>query len=287
MAKPDDTWSPWSKEAAAAPPGARPASAAVGAPMARYLQYRLTLTAAPRGADSPVIREVLVSYLQANQPPVIAAVAENGQTAKPAKPAKGKNGKRAAKPASGNPGKPSGMKVTWQVSDPNGDAMQFRLFFRGEGEKAWKPLADDLKAPQYVWNTDAVPDGRYRLKVEATDAPANTPERALTASRTSDVIVVDRTAPTVTLVKLAVVDATTRQLELKARDNLADVVSAAWSLDGADWMPALPVDKIFDADSEGFLVTVKGLKPGEHTFVLRVEDSEGNTGAGKVVFEVK
>ena len=153
-----------------------------------------------------------------------------------------------------------------------------------------KPLTDDHEKNEYEWNIEAVPDGRYYLKVVASDAAENSPERVLTGERRSEVIVVDRTAPTVAVVEVASPAPRTRRVLFRALDpepGLSDIVSADYSLDGGKWVSLLPADKIFDASEETFIVTVTDLEPGEHTLVLRVEDAAGRVGAGKVLLTVK
>ena len=54
---------------------------------------------------------------------------------------------------------------------------------------------DKLADPTYDWETRGVGDGRYEIKVEATDAAYNPSGQGKTSSRVSDPIVVDNTAP--------------------------------------------------------------------------------------------
>ena len=55
----------------------------------------------------------------------------------------------------------------------------------------------------YDWNTRAVPDGKYQVKVVASDAPDNAaPDAKATAEMTSPFLVIN-TLPTVDAVKTA------------------------------------------------------------------------------------
>jgi len=67
VSEPDDTWSDWSAEQSDAE------QAAIAAPTARFLQYRVTL-ATTNPARSPAVRAVTLRYMTANQAPEINKV---------------------------------------------------------------------------------------------------------------------------------------------------------------------------------------------------------------------
>ena len=87
------------------------------------------------------------------------------------------------------------LGARWLANDDNGDSLRFQLEIRGENETAWKPLREDLRERYYSWDSTAFPDGKYRVRVTASDAPSNTPEKALTSSRESDRFLIDNMAP--------------------------------------------------------------------------------------------
>ena len=74
----------------------------------------------------------------------------------------------------------------WLASDPNGDALIYTVEIRGVNETEWKPLKEKLGEKYISWDSTAFPDGEYRLRVTASDAPANPPAQALTARAESD-----------------------------------------------------------------------------------------------------
>ena len=49
--------------------------------------------------------------------------------------------------------------------DVDGDKLIYDIYFRGAGEKKWKLLEDDYQKTLYRWETGAVPDGIYFIKV--------------------------------------------------------------------------------------------------------------------------
>ena len=67
-----------------------------------------------------------------------------------------------------------------------------------DGWPGWIKLGDDsLTEPTYAWDTSAVPDGTYRVRVTASDRLSNAPADALSRDRVSDPFLVDHQAPSV------------------------------------------------------------------------------------------
>jgi len=277
-AKPDDTWSAWAK------PRGIDARLPAQSPAARFLQYRLLLST--RRADrSPRVRSVCVPYLVDNYPPSIDSI-DVGSAAK-ADAGKRPAAKAPAKPApnAGNGWLSGSVAVTWKAHDQNGDQLEFSVHFRGEGEAAWKQLKDKLKTARCVWDTEAVPDGVYELKVIASDRAQNPPPRTLTDELVSEPVTVDNSPPTVKIVRRATKDGKC-SIQAEAKDAGSNIVSAGYSVDAGAWQPLLSVDRIFDAASERLEFSTGKLAAGEHTLVIRAYDSAGNSGAVKTVFEV-
>ena len=69
---------------------------------------------------------------------------------------------------------------------------------RGDKETEWKLLKDKIAETLYLWDSTAFPDGDYRLRVTASDAPGNPPADALTTSMESDPFLIDNTPPSIT-----------------------------------------------------------------------------------------
>ena len=69
------------------------------------------------------------------------------------------------------------LGARWLASDPNGDSMIYTVEIRGVNETEWKPLRAKLTDKYISWDTTAFPDGDYRLRVTASDAPSNPPAR--------------------------------------------------------------------------------------------------------------
>jgi len=70
---------------------------------------------------------------------------------------------------------PRTFTVKWQAGDSNKDKLLFNLYLRPVGNSLWVRLEKDLDKPQYTWNSLTAADGRYEIKVEASDRADNSP----------------------------------------------------------------------------------------------------------------
>jgi hypothetical protein len=206
--RPDDTWSDWSAPYAGAD------GSSITSPAARYLQWRAVL--AGGGDGGPQLTSVTVAYLPRNARPVVTSltvhppgvVFQRPFTSNDAEIA-GFDGSAAQDPEAGadSPQPAVGRRMyrkglqtlQWRAEDPNGDRMSYAIAYRREGESAWRPLRSGLTDPIFVWDTTSVPDGRYVVRVTASDALVNAPAEALEGTRESDGFDVDNTAPVITV----------------------------------------------------------------------------------------
>jgi hypothetical protein len=181
-------------------------------------------------------------------------------------------------PESGTaPDEPSSkLKINWKVENPDSDQIRYRLFYRREGDKVWFSLLDpgeELTKTDYSWDTSGLPEGLYRIRVDATDELSNPPERVTRHSLESTTVVVDNTAPQLTALTLAA-----NRLQGTATDEVGPILRLEFALVGKkSWYPIFPKDTVFDEPSESFDVDVSGLVPdGPHLVVVRAYDSAGN-----------
>ncbi len=259
---PDDTWSSWTE------PTAMTERAKIESPPARFIQYRLALSRGP-GDATPAVRRIAFPYLQQNYPPTVDWI----------RVAPGNAREHGGGTLSGV------AAISWSVSDPNDDTLHSELFFRGADERNWKRLQNEPEQTQFTWDTHAVPDGTYELKVRVTDAPDNPPPRALSSSLVSEPVRVDNTPPTVEITQIEL-EGRRATIEATAEDAATEIAAARYSVNAGPWMPLLPVDEIFDQKIEHLQFTTEELGPGEHTLVIQTEDAAGNVGADKTVFEI-
>ena len=140
--------------------------------------------------------------------------------------------------------------VTFVAADPNDDVLRFDLFFRGEGEKDWKPLVRGWRDTYFSWDSTLLPDGRYRIRVLASDAVSNPPAETRTGEETSAVFMVDNTPPRIEAVPRK--EGAGFVVEVKASDGVSPIRSLEYSLDASRWTAASPADGIADSLSETF-----------------------------------
>jgi len=255
----------------------------IKSPSARFLQYRLTMTTSVNDS-TPSVDDVTVAYQMPNLPPQVKSIRIAGAPEVNVNP--GANG-----PAPENELRrvvPTPRQViAWEASDPNNDVLEYTLYFHRAPAGPWIMLKDKLTEPQFEWDTRQVADGRYEVKVVASDANANAPGQGKTAGRISDAIVVDNTPPLIGDLKWNQKGAAV-QLEFKIVDETSTVAACDYSVDSSrDWQMVLPVDNIFDSPEATMSFSIPGLKSGQHQITLRATDAKGNQAFQTVFVTVK
>ncbi len=172
------------------------------------------------------------------------------------------------------------QSVIWAAHDDNRDDLIFSVFYRGEGEKDWHLLAKKLTVHFYSWDTAAMPDGAYYLKIVASDAPSNPPAEALGTERVSGRFVVDNTPPEITGLEGKAAGENVR-VSFTARDSVSVIQQAEYSVDAGSWKLIFPVGRLSDSREEKYTVELKGLAAGEHTVAVRVLDEFENSTVAK------
>jgi sugar lactone lactonase YvrE len=305
---PGKEWSRWFG------PYAKPGNNAE-CPPARFVQWKAVIH---DGRPGDGINWVSVAYLPHNVAPVIDAIAvqdpgvraqagiiiQGGQQPNVTlrQPQSGSNSQgvvitQTSPPRFEQP--PQGYRekgyqsVLWSAHDDNEDDLRFAVYFRGENESEWKLLKDKIEQKFYSWDSTAMPDGAYYLKILVTDAASNPPAQALTAERESERFVVDNTPPVID--KLQAAASVTRagavspivglKVEFIARDAASSVERAQYSIDGGDWVIVTPKNGISDAPEEHYEFSVslpEGATAGsEHTIAVRAYDHYENVGSAK------
>ena len=269
LAEPDETgWSKWSEDVPAA------AFLPIKSPSARFLQYRLTFTS-ESGEASAIVDDVDVAYQVPNLAPEVksvklAASAEGDAAAAVAAMAQAAG---ATPPAPQGTGK---QTITWESSDPNSDAMVYSAYFRNGSRAPWILLKDKLKEPTFEWDTRGVADGRYEVRVVASDAAANPTGTGKTAQRVSDPIIVDNSAPALSTIK-AEPKGAGAVISFTAVDRTSTLAKFEYAVDSSeDWQAVLPSDSISDGPEESVTFTVSGLSGGPHQVAVRATDARGN-----------
>ncbi len=258
VAEPDATWSDWSADQA------DPDNAQSQAPPGRFVQYRAKLST--RDASiSPELFAVSVRYQSANLPPEFTRLDVPDIS------------------ALDGAARQSRLTFRWDVNDPNGDEIQYRLYLRKEGWPDWIRLHEQpMTETTYAWDSTSVPAGLYRVKITASDRPSNNAGRCpLATEKVSETFVVDHEAPLVT------VKAGPRRATAELKDKLTRIVKASYAIDGGEWVPVFADDGLFDTTSESVTIPLPELKPGTHILVVRATDAAGNVGTGDALLDAR
>ncbi len=285
---PDRNWSPWKKVDAAK-------GSAIEAPPARFLQWKVVLSSGPRPGR---VESVVVSYRPKNVAPQITEVAVQVGARFP--PVIRPQQEQVNIPVGQSSPKPPAPRVDpvpsalrdrgwigarWVVKDENDDDLTYSVYFRGDGETAWKLLKEKLEEKFYSWEAGLLPDGGYTVKVVASDAPSNPAEDALTDEKESAHFEVDATPPRIESLS-ATAQSNQARVLFRASDSYSPIQRAEYSLDAGAWQRIEPAGKIADSRSESYDFTIP-LPPGggEHVVVVRVYDRFENMGSAKAVVQ--
>jgi hypothetical protein len=166
----------------------------------------------------------------------------------------------------------------WQAEDRNGDTLEYAIYYRGLNEQNFRLLKDKLRDNFYTIDGAALADGRYIIKVVASDAPDNPPGQKLVGERVSEPVDIDNTPPAIKVQGQPQISGDSIRLVFVADDATGKVKKADGSVDGNAWIPVFPDDGIADGGHETFTVDYGSLTAGEHTISIRVFDSSGNVG---------
>jgi sugar lactone lactonase YvrE len=263
---PDETWSQFQ------PLGGK---ADIQSPTARFLQWKVILKS-NAGTTIPILSSIAVSYLTTNLPPVVYSVDITQEGSEPDDILK-------------SPGpslRTQDRRISWTAFDPNGDSLIFNLYYKGIEEKDWKPLKMDLKDKSYILDSEMLPDGKYQVKVVASDKPSQSLGSELTGEATSDPSEIDNTPPRVMDITAGHKEKRNYLINFTVADQSSIIKSCEYSINASDWQDLSPIDKIFDTKTEYFSFATE-LSPGENTIIIRTTDEFKNVGSGKIVVNVK
>src|SRR5580658_5372156 len=302
---PERNWSPWQK--------VTPNAGTAGVPAARFIQWKAVLEPGAR------VGSVGVNYLPVNIAPVVDEIAvEPGARATQAAPQPGQpqqisinlpsaqNNLSYTQDPSTSPlaavRDRSAVTVRWSAHDDNGDDLIFDVYVRGDGEKNWRLLRARVTERFYSFDSIRIPDGGYRIRVVASDAPAHILGDALTGEKESDHFSIDTTPPVVTALQGSL-QGGALHASFVATDAISPITRAEYSIDAGRWQFLEPVGKLSDSLTEHYDFTVplsaiaartppEGepadvqppiTDPQEHILTVRVYDRYENVSAAKTV----
>lgn len=281
---PDATWSSWSTAQTTT-------EGSINTPAARYIQWKLTM---PKPSADAAIDGVTVAFLNRNVAPSIESLAVQDpavifiSNAYPSAP----QVVEATNPdeygiftsldnprerANADPGKRMFRKgfrtVTWRAADENGDTLHYSVAFRAKGGSNWLRLRDNIEETQVNFDTSQLPDGRYEVRLTATDSSDN-PDATLTDMKDGVEFEVDNTAPKIE------VGSEGNTVVVHISDALSPVGRVEYSADAEKWIRMTPVDGIADSRNETFRLERKEVD-GKFV-VVRAVDAHYNVATASV-----
>ena len=257
--RPDDSWSEW------AGPYTDRSGEVAASPAARFVQWRAdfgTSDAVPPAE----LTAVTLAYLPRNSRPTVNSITVHPPgivfqrpfvndesaiaglddlTAEARRPP----GDPPTPPAPGRRMFQKGLQsIAWRAEDADGDRLAYSLQYRREGDTVWRDLRANLSDGIFVWDTTTVADGRYVVRVRASDHPANVGDRALTGERESDVVSIDNTPPALTIERSGA-DA---RLTVHVVDGRSPIQKVEYSVSGGAWQLVYPEDGLADSPDERY-----------------------------------
>jgi hypothetical protein len=257
---PDRNWSPWTAVAL-------DRDLPLEIPPARFIQWKAVLVS---GRVQPRIESVGINYLAKNVAPHVDDVSvQVGHKYAQQPRTLGENSQTFSNTSASGPTVPNSTRdrdfiaVHWTSHDDNDDTLSYSVYYQGDGETRWKLLKDHLLDRFYSFDSDLLPDGGYKMRVIATDAPSHTPEQALTDEQISSRFEVDNTPPRIDNLA-AINEGNLIHVTFRAQDNFSSIRHAEVSVDAGEWQMIEPVGQISDARLENYDFNVP-LHDGAHT----------------------
>ncbi len=254
--EPDDTWSAWTRDQAT--------PFVVSSPPARFLQVRARFAKDPN-AELSVLE---VAFVTDNLRATVAEV--NARPRRDTGDELRTSGGPVTKKAE------TKLSISWKTDNPDKDELRYRLKYRLLGTATWYDLTkkdEVLTKETYDWDTSSLPEGRYRVRVVATDELANPPDLVTRDDAESGIVLVNNTPPRIEGLRAA-----NRRVQGIAVDGVGPIQRIEVAQAGTDdWVPFFPSDGIFDEAREEFDIDVGSIAPpGPSLLAIRVFDDANN-----------
>lgn len=289
--EPDDTWSQWQTAL----------SMKIQSPSARYLQYKVEIDAADAWVD-----DVRLFYSHFNVAPIVSSIKvvtvgiDAFETKVPKKPNLNLTqllSNSAAntvpidisptiKPQFRTKGEQGFISFVWKALDPNGDALQFTLELKKKTATQWSLLAEDLHSIVHSINTRGYEDGYYMLRVTADDSQSNPAGEEKQGQRVSYPFLIDNGSP---MIKLISQDGDAQRLRVRflVEDAFSVIDQVDYNFNGQESLSLLPMDIHYDQQQEEFELLLTGVKPGNHSLIIKAKDELNNFATLPVTLSVE
>ena len=291
-AEPDRTWSDWS------PPYQKGQGEQILSPKGRYLQFMVKFKT-ESSRISPKLKKIALFYLHSNLPPSLTKLdllPPNEVYLKPMNQDDviwGENFSISelaqARNKSQNYMVPKKVErqgyrtIVWDSFDENGDSLLYSVFIRRENETRWRVLVPKWAEKILAFNTSQFPDGRYFVKVEASDAPSNPKGLDLKTEKISRPLVIDNSLP---VVKNFQEEKRGNRLSITfaVEDAHSHIQEVKYLIRPNDWQVVFPEDGICDAKSETFQFSTVLPQGADNLIIIQVKDRHGNVGIHRTTF---
>jgi hypothetical protein len=288
--RPDATWSDWSTAYR------NTEGNQITSPRARFIQWRATIRSNPAQSKQASIEDVCLAYLPRNVAPEVLSI-----TALPIGVGLQQVVQVAVDPNVESSGLDPSLfgpvaqvpprrfyqrgarSFQWQSEDRNGDTLEYSIYYRALNEQTFRLLKDKLRDNFYTIDGATLADGRYIIKVVASDGPDNPPGQKLTGERLSEPVDIDNTPPVVKVLTPPQVSGDKVRVVFSVDDATGKIKRADASSDGAAWIPVFPEDGIADSGHETYAVEFTLSALGEHSISLRAFDTSANVGTLSVM----
>lgn len=137
------------------------------------------------------------------------------------------------------------ITLSWDVFEPDGEEVEYDLYFQVYGEKDWYPIFEKEKITFFSFDTSALPDGYYKFKLSAYDLPEREKKEEI-----SQIFYVDNTFPYISTKKEK------EKIIVKIKDP-SRILKAEVSCNGKNWENLNPKDGILDGLEEDFDLVLK------------------------------
>ncbi len=288
----NSSWSDWS------PPYKKATGESILSPAARYLQFKVIMKT-QSGKVSPRTGKITLVYLQSNVQPVVSKITIFPPNQVYLKPPEQndviwgfedkdwpRNEDKKASPslAMAKKAQRKGFQTFyWEASDENRDSLIYSIYVRKEDEAEWRLLKEEWRENIYAVETATLPDGIYRIKVEASDAPSNPIGKALTAEKESPSFVIDNSLPVIKNFQ-AQKSGNVLNVSFEAEDAFSDIKEVKFLARPADWRVVFPVDGICDSKKESFNFKISIPPNSDGLITIKVIDAHDNAGVYRHVY---
>ncbi|MDE0634339.1 MAG: hypothetical protein OXI43_00610 [Candidatus Poribacteria bacterium] len=277
--KPDDTWNKWSEELTI-PEGSQIPNAD-----GQYIQWRAKFTTTDP-TKTPVLKKVTLASAQTNIEPRFTGISIGAAgRSSTQRPSSGPPPPSSSSRSSSASSSAKRWKIEWKVEDSNKDTLQFTVYYKAVDEENWKLLKKELSTPSYDWDITSIADGRYEVKVVATDKLSNPVGWEKSSEKTSMPVNVDNTDPDVGEILVKPNEDGTFNITCDVSDKMNIVQKAVYKIDNDEqWKVIFPEDGIFDSKEEQLLLKTGKLPEGAHSITIRVTDRAQNVATGRESF---